>query len=291
MIRCCVLALLIAAGCGGSQRAAGLSTLRRACPAETVWDGSACRPYGPGGAMIDRAEALLDEGEFEQAAEVIERAERLGPHRHETHVRLYEQLGKAYAFQQKEREAIEAFIKVLALSPGHLMSYHVSTRATFKFEEAREQAGARPPTQIDVGWPEELDTRRPVPIDIEVVADPMKLLSRAVLHIARGAERRAIDLELPPPGERKRIVLPALGSERPETLKLHLVGLDARGNEVALWAADRPRSLRIDYDPPTPWYRQLRIMIPAGVGAAAIVGTVIYVLVRPTPDPPGLGVF
>lgn len=283
--------VLIVAACGGGNRGGGFSTLRSACPAETTWDGARCVPYGPGGAMIDQAETLLAEGEPERATAVIERAERLGPHRHQTHVRLYEQLGKAYAFQDKEPEAVAAYLKLLALSPGHLLSYHVSTKATFKFEKARRQSEATPATQLDVGWPDELDTRRPVPIDIEVVADPMKLLARAVLRIDRGAERRALDLELPPPGQRKRVVLPALGSARPETLKVQLVGLDARGNEVALWAADRPRSLRVDYTPPTPWYRQLKIMIPLGVGTAAIVGSVIYVLVRPPSPVEGFGDF
>lgn len=277
--------MLWAAACGAGHRSAGLSTLRPACPESQTWDGSACRAFGPGGQMIAAAAKLLEEGEEARAAAVLEKAERLGPHRHRTHVRLYEELGKAYAFQYKEREAVAAYTKLLAMSPGHLLSYHVSTRATFRFEKARLQSEAAPATEIEVDWPEELDTQRPVPIDIEVVADPMKLLSRGVLHVRRGSEHRAIDVKLAPPGQRRRVILPALGTEQPETLSVYLVGLDTRGNEVALWAADRPRSLRIDYDPPTPWYRQLRIMIPLGAGAAAIVGSVIYVLVRPEPGP------
>lgn len=283
--------LLAAVACGGGHRAAGLSSLRLACPADQTWDGSRCRPFGPGASMIERAESLLDDGEPERAAAVIEKAARSGPLRYATHVRLYEQLGKAYAFQDKEPEAVAAYTKLLALSPGYLISYHVSTRATFKFEKARKESESRPATEIEVGWPEELDTQKPVPVDVQVVADPMGLLARAVLYVQRGGERRAIDLRLPPPGERERVVLPALGSEAPETLKVNLTGFDAAGNEVALWAASKPRNLHIDYDPPTPWYRNWWYIGPITAAGVAGIGTVVYLLVRPEPDPEGEGVF
>lgn len=281
--------LLVVAACGGANRAAGLSSLRAACPEGQTWDGARCKPFGPGAQMITRAEKLIEDGEPEQATAVIEQASRAGPHRHATHVRLYEQLGKAYAFQDKEREAVAAYTKLLALSPGYLISYHVSTKATFKFEKARKKSESTPPTEIDVAWPEDLDTQHPVPLDIQVVADPMKLLSRAVLHVTRGDDRRAIDLELAPAGERKRVVLPPLGTRAPETLELQLIGLDSGGNEVALWAAAEPRALHLDYTPPTPWYRNWRYLAPIIIGGVAAIGTAIYVVARPEPDPMGVG--
>jgi tetratricopeptide (TPR) repeat protein len=279
----CAALALVAAACGGGNRVSGLSSLRPACAVGQTWDGSRCKAFGGAAPLVEQAHELLRDGEFERAEAVIERANQLGPHAYDTHVRIYEELGKAYAFQDREAEAIAAFTKLLALSPGHLISYWIKNQVTFKFEEARKRVDRLPRTEIDVGWPDDLDTRRPVPIDVEVVADPMKLLSRAVLEIGRGGERRAIDVELAPRGERTRVVVPAVGSEAPETLELRLVGFDAAGNEVALWGVNERRALRLGYTPPTPWYRKWTIMGPiVGAGVAAIAGT-IYLIARPEP--------
>jgi len=284
-------ALILVFGCSGATASSGFSSLRPACPDGQRFDGTGCKPFGSGASMIDSAEALLTDGEPAQAVAVIARAVAQGPHRHRTHVQMYEQLGRAYAFQDKEPEAVDAYVKLLALSPGHLLSYHLSAKATFKFEKARLKLEGTPDTSISVGWPDELDTKRPMPIDVEVVADPQRLLSRAVLYVERNGERRAVDLELPAPGVRKRVMLPALGTASAETLKVHLVGLDQGGNEVALWAAGKPRSIFVDYTPPTPWYRNLKIMIPAGAVVVAAVGLGVYLIVRPEPDPGGVGQF
>jgi hypothetical protein len=284
-VRLLVVIILAALGCGGATRAGGFSSLRPACPEDRTWNGAACVAWGPGAETLERGEALLSAGEPEQALALFAAARNQGPHRHGTHVRLYEDMGKAHAFLDDDAGAVGAYTTLLALSPGHLLSYHLSAKATFKFEAAREKLAAEPATAIEVKWPDDLDTGRPIPIEVEVVADPMKLLSRAVLYIERGGETRALDLALAPPGSRVAAELPPLGSERPEVLELRLVAFDDRGSEVALWAdAERPRRLRVDYTPPLPWYRKWWIWASIGAGVAAAAAGTAYVVTRGPPE-------
>lgn len=280
-----VVIAALAAGCGGGSRGGGFETLRPACPEERTWNGRACVPWGGGATTLKKGETALAEGDLDEAIELFGRARAETPHRHETYLEIFEQLGKAYAFASRERQAVDAYSTLLTLSPGYLLSYHLSAKATFKFEEAREKLAKKPATSIEVSWPDELDTQAAIPLEVEVVADPLKLLDRAVLYVRRGSERRAVDLRLAPPGQRVEIEIPALGTEAPEKLALNLVGFDRAGNEVALWASpDRPRTVRVDYTPPPPWYRRWWVIASIGTGVAAAVAGGVYLAVRSPPD-------
>src|SRR5690606_18220975 len=135
-VRLFAVMTLVALGCGGATRAGNFASLRPACPADLTWNGAACVPWGRGAETLARGEALLSAGEPEKALALFAAARDQGPHRHRTHVRLYEDMGKAHAFLDDDAGAVAAYTTLLALSPAHLLSYHLSAKATFKFEAA-----------------------------------------------------------------------------------------------------------------------------------------------------------
>jgi hypothetical protein len=219
----------------------------------------------------------------DDALALLDRVRRRGPHSHAVLVRLYEQLGIAYAYLEREPEALAAFDRLLALSPGHLLSYTLSPKATFVFERARKSAAGRPAPTIDVRWPRNADVSEPLPVDIEVVTDPPGFLHSAQLHVrTRGAAAYAtVDLELPVAGDSRRVLLPAVASGRPEVLQLFLTAFDGDGNEVLQWADPvRPRELPLGYEAPQRWYRQWWVWAVAGSVLAAGTGVTVYLLSR-----------
>jgi hypothetical protein len=257
-----VLAAL--AGCHGAASHGTLVTLRAACAGAEYWDGAACKPRGDAAAKIAAGKPLD----------------------HDANVTLWEQRGIAAAYVNDERSASAAFDMLLALDPGHFLSYTLSPKATFVFEKVRNEIRARGVPALDVNWPHGQRVGDPVPIDLEVVADPKQFLSRATLFVrARGETRwRAADVALTSASER-RVVLPPVEATRPVSLELYLRAYDQRGNEVLAWAdAARPREIQLRYDPPTPWYRRAWFYAAVGGVVAAGVGITVYELTIAPPD-------
>jgi len=290
----CVLALAaLQPGCGATARGATaplVPDLRQACAEDEYWTGSECGPRGSGRDTLSRAAAALAEFRVDEALSLLERAQEQGPFAHADYVRMYEQLGIAYAYREREAEATRAFEMLLSLDPGHLLSYTLSPKATFLFERVRRKARAEAPPSVQITWPHGLSVSRQVPIDIEVIADPAGFLSRATLKLRlRGAaDFRAIDLRLPPPGSYERVLLPAPRVRRPEVLEVTLTAMDATGNEVLVWPPERrAREIALAYHAPAPWYRKWWIWAIAGSALAVGTGTVVYIAGRDLPGTVG----
>lgn len=234
---------------------------------------------------IEAGARALAQFQADEAVALLERARRAGPYRHDDHVRLYEQLGIAYAYLDRPEEALAAFDMLLALDPGHAVAYTLSPKATFLFEKARRAAAERPVPAIDVAWPRDLAVTDPIPITVEVVADPKAFLRRAALgQRLRGApnySRR--EFELLAPGAHRREVLdppdPAAAGAR--TVEIYLVAFDERGNEVLRWGApERPREVALRHVPPAPWYGRWWVWSVAAAVLAAGTGAAVYVATR-----------
>ncbi len=282
--------LAVVAACGGAPGGRGTARLRPACPAGSLWNGAGCAAAA--GAATDRelatVDAELEQGELDAALARVRAALSHGPHPYEQHVRLIEKLATVESFLERESAAMRTFDMLLALDPDHMLSYEASPKATRKFEKARQAASARPAPEVQVSWPYDLEVSRPLPIDVEVVADPKHFLARATLFARRRGEPRfsAVDLRLPPRGRHESIRLPALDTGKPEVMEVYLTAFDRRGNEVLRWAGpDQPRAIALAHEPPTPWYRTWWVW--AGVGAAAAIATGVAVFVA-TDEPPDL---
>ena len=283
------VAVLAVAACGGSgSRAGTLLSLRPACATDAYWDAASasCKPRGSGAARIAAGKDALARQDVDQARTALDDAERNGgPLDHAANVTLWEQRGIAAAYLGDHDRALSAFDMLLALDPGHVLSYHLSPQATFVFEDVRGKVAHTGAPTLDVNWPHGQKVGDPVPLDVEVVADPKRFLRRATLFVrARGdAGWRAADLSL---GKRDaRIILPPVTAARATSLELYLRAYDDRGNEVLAWAdPSRPREIPLRYDPPPPWYRKWWV-ITIGVGAIALgTGGTVYAVTREPPD-------
>jgi hypothetical protein len=273
-----VLAAL--AGCHGAASHDTLATLRRACAGAEYWDGAACQPRGDAADKVAAGKAALGKLDVDVANVALEAADRGGPLDHDANVTLWEQRGIAAAYVNDERAASAAFDMLLALDPSHFLSYTLSPKATFVFEKVRNDTRARGAPALDVNWPHGQRVGDPVPIDLEIVADPKRFLRRATLFVrARGeADWRAADVTLAGVADH-RILLPPVDAQRPVSLELYLRAYDERGNEVLTWAdAARPREVPLRYDPPTPWYRRTWFYAAVGGFVAASVGITVYEL-------------
>jgi tetratricopeptide (TPR) repeat protein len=241
-------------------------------------------------ATLKEADAALADFRPEDALALLQKAKAQGPHRHADHVKLYESLGIAHAYLEKNEAALEAFRVMLALDPARAISYTLSPKVTFVFEEARKRAAERPAPGVDLAWPRDLQVDLPVPIDIEVLADPEGFLKRGRLYFRqKGApafdERSlplpapaspAVRIELPPPNP--------LATDN-QTLEIYLVAQDDAGNETLLFGSPkRPREITLTFVPPDPWYGRWWIWAIAGTVVAVGAGTAVFAATREPPD-------
>ncbi len=280
------------AGCGGAGASGTLSTLRPACGASQYWNGHACTPRGEAAKDVAAGKQALIEQNVEQAQRAFAAADHAGPLDHDTNVTLWEQRGIAAAFLEDKQSAASAFDMMLALDPGHYLSYNLKPDVTLIFERVREQANQRGAPEIDIHWPSGLETGKPIPLDVEVLADPKHFLHRASVFLrARGDTTwHAADLGL---GARPtRLLVPPVEATHPTSLELYLRAYDDRGNEVLSWAGPaRPREIPLRYDPPTKWYRNWKTYAIGGTAIAVVTGIIVYaVTLSPPGDASGTGV-
>lgn len=281
-----LVGLIVLAACGGaSSQGAATVTLRPMCGTGQYWDGRACSKAGDGPAKLDAGKQALAELKVDEAKTALDAAEKAGPLDHEHGVELWEQRGIAAAYTDDEASASAAFDMLLALDPGHFLSYTLSPKATFVFEKVRQRHDRTPP-ELDVTWDHGGRVGAPVPIGVEVLSDPKHFLRRASVFVReRGASAwRAADLVLPEHGER-RLMLPPVTEKKPVSLELYLKAYDDRGNEVLTWADPaRPREIPLRYDPPQPWYKSWWGITVIGVAVAAIASVTVYEVTQAPPD-------
>jgi len=281
-----LVAVAVLAGCHGATNHGTLAALRPACVDAEYWDGTACKPRGDAATKVAAGKQALAKLDVDAAKVALEAADQGGPLDHDANITLWEQRGIAAAYVNDERTASTAFDMLLALDPSHFLSYTLSPKATFVFEKVRNDTRARGVPALDVNWPHGQRVGDPVPIDLEVVADPKQFLSRATVFVrARGeASWRAADVTLGSTADR-RVLLPPVEAQKPVSLELYLRAYDSRGNEVLTWAdAARPREIPLRYDPPTPWYRRGWFYAVVGTVVAASVGITVYELTIAPPD-------
>jgi len=270
--------------CGHAANGPGVRALRPACADSQYFNGTACVARGDAAAQLAVGSEALARQEVEQAKAAFDGVEQRGPLDYSTNVKLWEQRGIAAAYIDDEAGATTAFDMLLALDPGHFLSYELSPKATLVFEKVLRQSKQRPPAALDVSWPRGHRVGQPVPIDVEVLADPKQFLARATLFVRTRGETswRATDLSLPAD---KHLVLPGVNADKSSALEVYLRAYDPKGNEVLTWAdAARPREIALRYDPPRPWYFTWWGVTTLGVGTAAVVATIVYFATRSPPD-------
>src|SRR5450432_4230955 len=239
--------LALVAALAGCTSAAGSTktqaTLRIACTAGTYWNGHACTPAGDAPKQLEVGAQAIASQDVDAIAAAVGAAEKAGPLDYTSNIRLWEERGIGLAYGDDDPGAKTAFDMMLALDPGHVLSYRLSPKATLVFEEVRKSVPTAP--SIDVNWTRGQKVGDPLPIDIEVISDPKKFLDRATVFVrARGEPSwRATDLAVDGASEH-HLVLPPIAAQKPVSLELYLRAYDTSGNEVLAWAdAKRPREI------------------------------------------------
>src|SRR5512135_2404685 len=270
--------------CGGASGPHDtLAALRPACGAGEYWDGKACAKAGDAPAKLAAGKQALDELKVDEAKVALDAAEKAGPLDHEHHIELWEQRGIAAAYVDDEAGARSAFDMLLALDPGHFLSYTLSPKATFVFEKVRTARHAAP--ELDVSWQRGGKVGEPLPLSVEVLSDPKQFLRRATLFVRTRGEPawHAADLRLEA-GE-QRVVLPPFDAKKALSVEVYLEAYDDHGNEVLTWAdPSRPREIALRYDPPSPWYKTWWGIGAIVVAAGAVASVTAYELTLAPPD-------
>ena len=282
------LAVLAACHAGGTPRS--VLVLRGACAPVEFWDGQACKPRGDAVAKIAEGKAALDAANVDTAKVALDAAAQAGPLDHEANIELWEQRGIAASYIEDDAGARAAFEMLLALDPGHFLSYQLSTKATFRFEKARNETTSKGAPAVEVDWAFGQRVGAPVAIDISVLADPKQFLHTATLFVRTRGETawHAADVPLAEPAKDHHLVLPAIYADKAVSLELYLKAYDARGNEVLTWAQPtRPREIPLRYDPPRPWWQKWWVITIAGSVAVAGTAGIVYEVTRTPPSTVG----
>ena len=278
--------ILSGLGCAGAHRAGPTLATRPACAPTERWDGQACVARRASEALA-ASDAAIEAADTTAALAALDRA-AAEPLAWADHVQLLEARGLARAYEAEDQStpateaaARAAFDRLLAIDPTHHISCAGNAQATRRFERTRGELADHLARALEITWPRDSEVGAPVPIDLEVVADPVGVLTSATLYLrARGEPGwRAADVTLPAPGQRARIRLPAIDARASTALELYAIAHDAAGNDTLAWAsAAHPRDVPLRFDPPTPWYRTWWVWAIAGGVAATGAAVTAYAL-------------
>ncbi len=284
--------LVVLAACHGGGPPRSPLVLRDACAPTQYWTGTTCAPRGDSASKLAESKKALDDAQPEIANAALDAAAKAGPLDHEANITLWEQRGISASFDEDAPRAHDAFDMLLALDPGHFLSYQMSTRATFKFEAVRNETKSRGAPAVEVDWAFGQRVGTPVAIDVSVLADPKQFLKTATLFVRTRGETRWRAADVPLAGKDHHLVLPPIRAAKAVSLELYLKAYDDRGNEVLTWAQpERPREIPLRYDPPRPWWQTWWVItIAAGVVVGGTAGIVYAVTREPASTVDGMGV-
>src|SRR5262249_22058939 len=138
---------------------------------------------------LDEGTKALADFKVEDAAALLDKALAEGPYALSDHARLYEQRGIAFAYLDRNEEALRSFDTLLALDPGRALRSTLPPKVPLVFEEARRRAADRRPPRLELRFDREQSIAEPVQIDVEVVSDPLQFMrSAALFWRLRGAQ-------------------------------------------------------------------------------------------------------
>ncbi|MFH1812522.1 MAG: hypothetical protein ABIJ09_27565 [Pseudomonadota bacterium] len=246
---------------------------------------------------LGRGLRLLDLQEFGEARAALELALDDGPYDHAQVVGLYRGLGLSRAFTGDEDGALWAFSRLLIVAPDESLPYTTSPKATFVFDRARMAQRQQRPAEILVVTEPVLAFDRPVLCRVERRSDPLAAMTHAaVLHRLQGqVDYQTLELELPPPGQRLDVTLPAVPGAAAVVdshgipgaiLEIAVVARDARGWEIYRGPdPERPLQIPVGFSESREWYTQWWLWGLIGGGVAAVTtGAIVAVLLWPLPD-------
>lgn len=238
-------------------------------------------------AALIHGQKALAAFQLDEAILLLDMAAAAGPHDLASLILLHEQQGIAYSYLGEEEQAIDAFDMLLSLDPGHLLSYTLSPKATFLYERARKARVGTEAAAINLSWPQGLVVDRDVPITVEILADPRRMLKSAVLLIRDKGDKayKRVSIELPTEGSYSELRLPAIHGDYASTLQVYAMAYDDAGSQVLRWSnSNHPREIPLGYVAPVPWHKKWWVWASIGGVVAASTGATVYLLSLEDPD-------
>jgi len=234
---------------------------------------------------LEKGIEALEAFQLEEAIKYLKAAKGEGPYRYTDYVKLHEELGIAYTYLGEKALALDTFDMLLTLDPGFAISYTLSPKVTFVFEEARKQASNMVPPTIHLSWASKQKVNQPISVTLEVASDPKKYLISAKLHTKLADEKdyQSQSIKLPLEGGQTQVALPPQAPEAQENriLQLYLTAYDQQGNQVYLLGNPQtPREISLGYDVVIPWYRKWWVWAVVGGVIAAGTGVTVYLVTR-----------
>lgn len=275
-------ACVVLAACGASGPNAHVAALRPPCKPDSRWTGERCHPIGGSDAALAKATAAVTAFDVDAALPMLDAVASEGPLTHAQNVQLWEQRAIALAYIEREAEAAGAFARLLSLAPAHLLPYTLSPKVTFVFERAR-RGSIRAPV-LDLGWPGGQRVGAAIPVDVELVTDPDRLVHSVTLFArTRGGSWGLIPMPVQP--GRHRVAIPAVAATQATAVEIYARGYDRSGNEVLAWEGpERPREIPLRYDPPPRWYSRWWVWGAVGTVAAVATGIGVWAATNEPPD-------
>ncbi len=277
---------------GVRRLVAGATTLMvmtpAAAPARTPGDPPVVERSGLRAGALERAEAQLEEGEFEQAVATLEQGLDAPDVGEEQLIDLYRLLGLAQLYLGREDEARKAFEKLLTARPDFELSPREPPKIQELYAQIRRDIRARRvrPVKLD---PPSLGPGVPGrPLEVRVKISGLSAGEKAKIYYRRAGSEAfsSVDFTVDE-GERFVATLPAYelpAEPRPYELEYYLEIADAAKRRLAgKGDAYTPLSLTVrageEARPAaavaSPWYASPWVWVGAGALAAGATAAVV----------------
>jgi len=243
-------------------------------------------PTSEARSALDRGVQLLDDNEIDAAIQTLQGND--GALILEDVVRRDEHLGVALAYAGRTAESQQIFEHLLAVSPGHVLPYTISPKATFVFEKAREEMSRVRATEVRLELPPAIAFDEPIEVTLVCTTNARDLVARWQLchRLKSGREPYSCSGLTDPGVGRSTSLLPAVPDSAGEEsrqdevpgaiLQLAVAGFDAEGNEVYRGPTRRrPLELPVGTEVSGPWYTNFWLW--GAVGALTVATSVVAI--------------
>jgi hypothetical protein len=233
------------------------------------------------------AETALAEFRPSDALNALEQLR--GKQNYERYIRQIEAEAIAHCYLGHDDLCATSFDRLLAVAPGHAVSYELGPKVTLPFQSALGRARERPSVELDLAWERGTRVDEALPLILETRSNPdTSVVSTLLRHRILGKTNYdSLTLTPPATGAYEEISLEPSFATKPEedqTLEIYLSGFDAAGNEVyRLGSAQRPYRVDLLYIEPPAWYEKWWVWTLIGTAAVAATASAVYFIADEAP--------
>jgi hypothetical protein len=229
---------------------------------------------------LARGRRALARFELETALVALEEATHGSGYSYDDNVVLWESLGIARAYSDRKQAAEDAFVRLLAMAPTHVLSYTLSPKVTFPFEAARKRIAREPVAAIEFVWPRGQLAGDPLPVTVEVVRDRLALMRSVSVCAARGGEPATCGAAV---AVREGVPVtyviprPAVAPAGGESVGIYVLVRDDSGSVVQRSSdPTTPRLVQLAHREDRAWYQRWYVWAAAAGVLATATGVIVH---------------